>query len=321
MSADGSPKSDAQSSKKSTGSLLPAASPVQRAGADPATLFRAMVTRKFGTPTRAWRILDCQKQAALTKKEFSSSLRVTGYGGCAGVLWDALGCASLISLKDIDPASFQLLANFRNTCAKRLKGLDKVFMDKSGELTGRLEFEAFTQICQKIKVPRPWDPIFDLLDVKCVGSITWEDAKFLKENYKWSKGNATVVRKAATALGGTRNFCTTERTSGTGHMGLSMKPRNVFLPKSNSLPDINPKLRPHWNERHTIFDTRDNSTDQSLHLMKYVKCEDEIRISRRCEKKMLEVPNEQWLSENMHLLSEDYGEDDDEDDGWAAETY
>merc|ERR1719491_209215 len=114
MSGDASPSSDVRSSMKSTGSELAVASPVQRAGADPATLFRAMVARKFGTPTRAWRILDCQKQAALTKKEFASSLRVTGYGGCATVLWDTLGCKSLISLKDIDPASFQLLANFRN---------------------------------------------------------------------------------------------------------------------------------------------------------------------------------------------------------------
>jgi hypothetical protein len=291
----------------------------QRAGDDPAKLFREMVVRKFGTVTRAWRVLDCQKQAALNKAEFSSSLRITGYGGSANVLWDALGIKKLISLKDIDQEAWQFLAKFRNQCQKRLKGLATVF-NGEGKCNSRLEFGAFTELCKKVKLNGPYDILFDLLDVKCVGSVSWEEVKFLEEDYKWMKGNAMVVRKDATALGGTRNAFRPDRTDGIGHLGTELKPRKVFLPKTNSLPDINPKLRPNWNERHTMFDTRDNATDQMIHLMKYVKVEDEIRIARRVRQKLIDHPTEQWLSENMTSYMDDGVDyDDEEDDGWATQ--
>lgn len=88
-----------------------------------------------------------------------------------------------------------------------------------------------------------------------------------------------------------------------------MKARKVFLPKSNSLPDINPKLRPNWNERHTIIENQSNKSDNLLHLMKYVKVEDNIRIARRVKKKLRQEPTEQWLQEHMPEH-----EDDDDDD-------
>jgi len=293
--------------------------PPPRAGEDPAKLFVAMLVRRFGTLTRAWRVIDCEKQVALNQSEFSSALRVTGYGGSATVLWNALGCTELVALKDLDPEVWQLLSRFRHLCKRRLKGMRKVFRrgkadGDNTDCSARLDFEAFSQICIKIKCPRPWDTLFDLLDVKCVGSITWEEVKFLDEDYRWVKGNAVAVRRDPTPLGGKRNEGMPNRTTGIGHLGSEMKPRKVFLPKSNSLPDINLKLRPNWNDRHTIFDNHGNKSDNLIHLMKYVKVEDETRIARRVKKKIEQVPTDQWLAENMSSYIE---EEDDDDDGWA----
>lgn len=302
--------------------LAPPAPPLPvRAGEDPAKVFVAVLHRRFGTTTRAWRVLDCQKQVALNKKEFSSALRVCGYGGSSSVLWDALGAKQFVSLKDIDGEAWKRLAAFRIKCHRRLKGLRKMFRNKhspDNEYSVRLDFDAFSKICAKVGLPQV-DVIFDLLDVKCVGSVTWEEVKFLEEDYKWIKQNAMAVRKDATPLGGSRNADLPDRVSGIGHLGLDMKPRKVFLPKSNSLPDINPQLRPNWNERHTMFDTIDNSTDQLIHLMKYVKVEEETRIARRVQKKLLEVPTEQWLNENMPSYADIEEEDDDDgDDGFGV---
>merc|ERR1719440_2652096 len=165
-------------------------------------------------------------------------------------------------------------------------------------------YPKFEGICSKIQMPQI-DVLFDLLDVKCVGTLTWEEVKFLEDDYRWvRKGSdkhlvGEPLRKQPTPLGGARNADNAMRTSGVGHLATVMKPTKVFLPKTNSLPDINPKLRPNWNERHTMFDTIDNKTDNLIHSMKYVKVEDEIRIGRRVRKKLLEVPTEQWLAENM----------------------
>lgn len=235
------------------------------------------------------------------------------------MLWNALGGKQTVALKDIDPEAFELLATFRNLCSKHVKGLRKVFHVTDGRSTTRMDFNAFTQVCKKIRCPRPWDPVFELLDTKCVGSITWEEVKFLEEDYKWIKGAPMPVRRAATPLGGSRNNGEMLRTEGLGHLGIEMKPRKVFLPKTNSLPDINPKLKANWNERHTIEQNMGNKTDNMVHLMKYVECQDEIRIARRVRKRLLAVPTEQWLAENM---PDDYAEedDDDEDEGWAMQT-
>jgi hypothetical protein len=283
---------------------------VVRAGEDPAAGFRTMMLRKFGTCTRAWRVLDCQKQGALNKTEFSSALRVAGYGGSATVLWTALGVKNHVALKDIDPEAWELLGNFRTICVQSLKQLSKIFHEVGNASGTRLDFEGFCKKCKRMGLPRevcPFDVLFDIFDVKCVGSITYEEVKFLDEDYKWKRGVATAVRKAGTALGGTRNVDQAMRTTGVGHLGLSMKPRRVFLPKSNSLPDINPLLRANWNERHPQVETKYSSTDDMLHAMKYVKVEDNIRIARRCQKQILKVPTEQWLDDHMH----EHGGDDD----------
>jgi Ca2+-binding EF-hand superfamily protein len=280
-----------------------------RAGEDPAKLFRGMLVRRFGTIPRAWRVLDCQKQAALTKAEFSKALRVSGYGGSDSVLWTALGCDKLVALKDIDPEVWQYLSCFRMKCQYRLKGLKKAFQGKDGDSV-RMDFAAFSKICEKVRQPRPWDVLFDLLDVHCVGSLTYEEVKFLDEDYKWKKEVAVPVRRDPTPLGGSRNMDQAMRTSGVGHLATGMKPRKVFLPKTNSLPDINHQLRPNWNERHHMFETSATKTDNAIHLMKYVKVEDEIRIARRVRTKLIEVPTEQWLRENMP--SRDIEDDEDE---------
>jgi len=298
--------------------------PLIRAGEDPAAGFRTMVLRKFGTCTRAWRVLDCQKQGALRQTEFASALRVAGYGGSSTVLWNALGVKNYVALKDIDAEAWELLSNFRTLCVQALKQLSKLFFEVGNRAGTRLDFHGFCKKCKRIGLPRevcPYDVLFDIFDVKCVGSITYDEVKFLDDDYKWKRGVATAVRKAATALGGTRNVDQAMRTSGIGHLGLSMQPRIVFLPKSNSLPVLNPLLRANWNERHPQVETKDSSTDDMLHRMKYVAVEDNIRIARRVKKQIEKVPTEQWLDENMHEHGEHGGDGGGSEMSWGGSQH
>jgi len=282
------------------------------------------MTKKFGCATRAWRVLDCQKQVALNQKEFCSALHVAGYGGSGSVLWNLFGCKKTISIRDVFPDAWELIEDFRKHVKEsKISGLKNFFFQKSSECSSRFDYDSFVLVCKALRIPAPYDVIFDLLDVKCIGSITWDEVKWIEEEYRWRGNAGFAVRKEATPLGGTRNAGGPARVTGIGHLGTEMKPRKVWLPKSNSLPDINPKLRPNWNERHTMFDTRDNATDQLIHLMKYVKVEDEIRIGRRVRARLLKKPTEQWLAENMPDPNSDeapphnWDDDDAEDESWA----
>jgi Ca2+-binding EF-hand superfamily protein len=297
---------EARAAKRRAKEAAVASQQIQRAGEDPGVLFRAFLIRRYGTARRAWQKLDTHQQVALTKSEFASNLRVIGYGGSANLVWNALNCKESISLKDIDPEAWKLMARFRSQCIKELGSMKQAFEDADGNMTS-LDLHGFCGICEsKIRCPRPWEKLFDILDIRCAGELTWEDMNFMEEDWNWQ--NERPLRKCAAQLSLSRSSSFPDRTTGIGHLGLCMKPRKVALPKTNSVPDILPKLRQNWNERHEIFDTLGNKTDNLIHLMTYVKVEEKLRIERRVAKKMRQQSTEEWLQYNMPV-------DDDESDG------
>merc|ERR1711865_240685 len=188
--------SEVGSNESGEGKKAEAAPAKQRAGHDPLDGFKQFLMKKFGTITRAWRVLDCCKQVALNKSEFTSAVRVAGYGGSATVIWGLLGDKRTISLKDIDTETWGILANFYKVTDKRLRGYRNIFFDKDSPHSMRLDFADFKLLCKKAQIDKPHDVLFDLLDVKCVGSITWEEGKYLDEDFRWmDKGVVVALRK------------------------------------------------------------------------------------------------------------------------------
>jgi len=283
-------QSDSQGgTRRRSGNVVP-----QRAGEDPAVLFRAFLCRRFGVIRRAWRVIDVHKQAALTKPEFSSACRVVGFGGNAGNVWNACGCKELLSLKDLDPDGWQLLARFRKLFNKKKGNLDNLFEEKAS-----LDYDSFCDICKKIELPKPWETLFDILDIRCHGVIKWDDVKFLEEDFDWSRG--VPLRKCAVPLGDTRSNQLPSRVTGMGPLCTAMKPRRVNYSMTNSLPNLSLGLRPNWNDRHNIIDHLGNKTENVLYISKYVNVVDEIRISRRVAKEIRRLPTRKMLEDNISL--------------------
>jgi len=290
--------------------------PVAGAG-DAARAFREQLQRKFGSMIRAWRMIDWMGKVALTKQEFLKALPAVGYAGNAANLWSSLGVqeGGLVSLRHLDPQVFMLLVGLRNGCEQR-GGLEKVF--SQSDHFARVEFFA---LCRKVRMPKPtWARLFEQLDAKGAGSVSWEDVRFLEEQWTWVDEDEdpldepTPIRNPS----GTRTLPpelpgSPQRVAGSGHLCLSSKPRIITgMKKSNSLPAITPGIRDNWNDRHHIPDTRYNKDTQLLHLMSCVLTKDRDRIKRKVAAKMVEVPTMQWLEENMPRGLED--EEDDEGD-------
>lgn len=292
------------------GAATPATGSTSTALEGVARSFREHLARRFGSAMRAWRVLDREGRVALTKQEFVHAVPATGYSGNTSTLWAAL-CSEdqrLISLREVDPEVFNALATFRRRC-KRKGGLQKAFQDATGEPTRRLSREEFLDLCRRVRCPRPWDVLFEQLDTRSSGSVTWEDVRFLEEHWKWNP--VRPLRRAPGSGGSDELPWTPERSTGQGPLFTSLRPRKVTLKKATSLPALAaaPALRDNWNDRHHIRDTRDNKETQLLHLMTCVMTKDQDRIKRRVAQQMLEVPTHQWLQE--HMLAEAEEEEDD----------
>mmetsp|Transcript_84368 Transcript_84368/g.146455 ORF Transcript_84368/g.146455 Transcript_84368/m.146455 type:complete len:288 (+) Transcript_84368:80-943(+) len=270
---------------------------------DAAAVFRERLTRKFGNAVRAWRVIDPQRQGMLTKAEFFSSLKVTGYGGGPNVLWAALGCKKTISLKELDPEAFAILKKFRGKCLRKFGSLERLFEDAHGGNAARLSYSDFVRICMEVGGPKPYDRLFDFLDINGHGSVTWEEARFLEEGWDWKR--QTAYRSSPSPMGRGRNSLDMPaRVEGEGPLCSEYKPRRVELVKSNSLPDIVPRLRPKFNDRHHVMDWMSDSTTQLVHLVTAVQTEEQERIRKRVIQAIRDVPTDQWLNQNMDFDEE-----------------
>lgn len=282
---------------------------------DPARALRQIIQKRFnGSSIRAWQALDHAGLAVLHKKEFLAALPAIGYGGSPSLLWEALveKEQKKISLREFDPQGFQLLAEFRLQCVNELTSFRKAFEDKSGAPVKRLSFEGFSKLCRRVELPKPWDPLFQQLDVKGNASITWDDVKFLDEQFDWQDGEGEPIRRKTNEPKLTGNLPGSPgRAQGVGPLSTSMRPRQVGMQKASSLPDIRQQLRATWNDRHQISDTPHNKDTQLIHMTTCVLTQGQERIKQRVAKKIEDTPTEDWLQQHMAQQAES---DEDSDD-------
>merc|ERR1712039_211624 len=177
----------------------------------------------------------------------------------------------------------------------------------------QLERDEFFALCKKVKCPKPWDQLFQHLDSRGNGCVSWEDVRFIEEQWNWTGASPTPIRGIRGSPGSSmsrsmsRSFRpdSPPRTEGLGPLATSMRPRKVTLQKSISLPSLEPEIRANWNDRHHILDTSSNKNEQLLHLMAYVQTQEQQHIARRCKKKLVEVPTHEWLEVHMAMQEEE----------------
>jgi len=115
--------------------------------------------------------------------------------------------------------------------------------------------------------------------------------------------------------------------AGLGHLALGMKPRQVKLTKSSSLPAVG--LRCLWNDRHHVAEHRGNRDMNLLHQLMAVETQGAEKCRARVRNKLEENPTMAWYEEllrieeernaqlwatEMHDTEEDEEEDDEEPD-------
>merc|ERR1712093_713651 len=196
------------------------------------------------------------------------------------------------------------------------------------------------KMCKVIKFDGSTDKLLLHLAHATSGKVTWQEVRFLEEMFVFKQedppekgsdeeeeddeeeeervGPSYLMpkRKPPPPPGGDRPHGQfpgfPARTMGEGPLATWMRPNKAVLSKSTSLPNIQEPIRAKWNDRHQIPDTKNNKSEQIIHLMAYVKTQESERIQRRVKQRMIEVPTGQWISQHMLAQEdEDYEEDND----------
>lgn len=90
--------------------------------------------------------------------------------------------------------------------------------------------------------------------------------------------------------------------TGLGHLALGMRPRQVKLTKSSSLPAVG--LRCQWNDRHHVGDHHGNRDMNLIHTLMSVDTQGAERCRTRVRKKLDENPTMAWCEEVLRIEEE-----------------
>eukprot|EP00931_Biecheleriopsis_adriatica_P065221 TRINITY_DN39818_c0_g1_i1.p1 TRINITY_DN39818_c0_g1~~TRINITY_DN39818_c0_g1_i1.p1 ORF type:complete len:1451 (-),score=442.06 TRINITY_DN39818_c0_g1_i1:195-4547(-) len=276
---------------------------------EPPTLggtFRNLLDRRFGSLVKAWRAIDSYGMVVLTKDEFCKAVARTGYAGNPSALFKALlqdagDEEEGISMREVNPKVFRHLAAFRRACKRTLGSFEKAFEEGgNGETTKRYQESEFLSLCEKVEAPKPWSRIFNELNLKGTGSITWDDVCFLELQWAWEGTKEKPIRgtpKLDVHAG--RLAGSPARTEGMSHLCLGLRPRMVSLKKSTSLPSLKIGIRAKWHERHTVPDNIGTRDMNLIYEMTKVQTQDQERVSKRVTRKMMQTSTIQWLEDGV----------------------
>jgi len=323
------PKPPRPKSPTAGATLLPGASPTPAPGPPrPAKVFRDQLRRRFdGNLVKAWRVMDPHGLTVLKRSEFVQAVGFTGYAGNPQVLWDDLTDekqVSMVSMREIDPKVWFHIASWRRSIRQTYNSLEALFAETSdleNKPVKRYDEQEFYKICAKVKARQPWDRLWKQFEVKSGGSIAWEDCKWLEEQWAWEGTKEQPIRQAkpppktswAGQLPGSPS-----RTAGLGHLCFEMRPRQVALKKSSSLPSLKMSIRATWNERHYVNDHLGNRDMTMIHLVTKVNTEEQDKTKLRVAKKLSEVSTMDWMQDWVNRPVEP-DEDESEEGGMEGD--
>ncbi|CAE8623376.1 unnamed protein product [Polarella glacialis] len=97
-----------------------------------------------------------------------------------------------------------------------------------------------------------------------------------------------------------------------------MRPRQVALKKSSSLPSLKMGIRATWNERHYVNDHLGNRDMTMIHLVTKVNTEEQDKTKLRVAKKLSEVSTMDWMQDWVNRPVEP-DEDESEEGGMEGD--
>lgn len=170
--------------------------------------FCEILTRKYGTLTRAWRLaLDADESGLLDAREFAAAMDVIGYHGNVRSLWFNLDDdqSGFISLAEIDPAAARALEKFRVRCVKTFGSVTLAWTqcldrDKSGFLTlpeleaasTQLGYDDMNEVSELFFLLRLDPAAFRVPAHEVLFLQLWEDRKQATTTRAWRKGSRWV---------------------------------------------------------------------------------------------------------------------------------
>jgi len=115
--------------------------------------FKDVLLSKFGTLSRAWRVLDIDGSGKMDMREFCQALNRLGYVGNIRTLWHLLdsGNAGSISLEELDPAAAAALEKFRVVGLQHHHSVEDMWKDLMDiERTNAVSLKLFMQGCRSL---------------------------------------------------------------------------------------------------------------------------------------------------------------------------
>jgi len=165
--------------------------------------FKAILIHKYGGTARGWRVAFAPDNIGIRPvafNQFCAAVKRIGYNGQALTLWRNLaGTSPSVRLDHLEPElAEQLDALTKAITSKFSGGCPEAWREMERAHGTRIDFEEFEAFLTKRRlVPRRpkvdlrW--VFDLLDVKEIGTITCDDFRYLDH---WAKERLGVALPA-----------------------------------------------------------------------------------------------------------------------------
>jgi len=154
--------------------------------------FKDVLVSKFGTLSRAWRVLDIDGSGKMDMREFCQALNRMGYVGNIRTLWHLLDStnAGSISLEELDPRAAAALEKFRVVSLQHHDSIEHMWKNIFDiERTNAVNLKLFIQGCQALGYEDEMEAeeLFHQLLLKSAGQhLALEDLQFL-QNWEETK--------------------------------------------------------------------------------------------------------------------------------------
>ncbi|CAE7385032.1 unnamed protein product [Symbiodinium necroappetens] len=154
--------------------------------------FKDVLVSKFGTLSRAWRVLDIDGSGKMDMREFCQALNRMGYVGNIRTLWHLLDStnAGSISLEELDPRAAAALEKFRVVSLQHHDSIEHMWKNIFDiERTNAVNLKLFIQGCHALGYEDEMEAeeLFHQLLLKSAGQhLALEDLQFL-QNWEETK--------------------------------------------------------------------------------------------------------------------------------------
>mmetsp|Transcript_67312 Transcript_67312/g.161380 ORF Transcript_67312/g.161380 Transcript_67312/m.161380 type:complete len:939 (+) Transcript_67312:149-2965(+) len=129
---------------------------------------RELMLNTYGHALRAWRcVMDRDDSNAVNWDEFKGACTQLGFRGNAGGAWRVLDTdlSGLISLKEFDPPSAELLGSFKHWADYNFGSVELAFRVLDADQDGAVTFHELRRTCRRLKWSGDVRLFFECLDV------------------------------------------------------------------------------------------------------------------------------------------------------------